>query len=115
MEMLEAYDWPGNVRDLQNCIETAVILCDGDTLVIEEQRLFPTKHRLPKGEGPSPRIPLTESRLEPQRSQIEDALRRTHGKVGGPTGAAALLNVPPSTLRYRITSLRIDRDLFKKD
>lgn len=115
MEMLEAYDWPGNVRDLQNCIETAVILCEGDTLVIEEQRLFPTRHRSSNTEGPSPRIPLTESRLEPQRPQIEDALRRTRGKVGGTTGAAAMLHVPPSTLRSRIKSLRIDRDLFRKD
>lgn len=95
MEILEAYDWPGNVRELQNFVETSVILCRGDTLVIEEQRLFPTKRRSPNSEGSSQRIPLTESRLESQRSAIEDAVRRSHGKVGGPTGAAAILNVPP--------------------
>jgi PAS domain S-box-containing protein len=115
MEILEAHNWPGNVRELQNFVQTSVILCDGDTLIIEEHRLFPTKHRLPNSEGPSARIPLTESRLEPQRPQIEEALRRSRGKVGGTTGAAAMLNLPPSTLRSRITSLRIDRSLYRKD
>lgn len=115
MEMLESHNWPGNVRDLQNCIETAVILCEGDTLVIRENRLFPWKSRLANSEEPSIRIPVAESRLEYQRPIIENALRRCHGKVGGPNGAAALLKVPPSTLRSRIQALRINPQLYKND
>jgi PAS domain S-box-containing protein len=115
MDMLSACDWPGNVRELQNVIETAVILCDADTLVVPEQRLFPATHPFPSSEGPSLRIPLTESRLEHQRPQIEEALRRCYGKVGGTDGAAAMLKVPVSTLYSKIKILRINRYKYRKD
>jgi transcriptional regulator with GAF, ATPase, and Fis domain len=116
MDMLESCNWPGNVRELQNVVENAVILCDSDTLVVPEQHLFPPATRqFPGSEEPLPRIPLTESRLEPQRPQIEEALRQCNGKNGGTNGAAAMLKVPASTLHSRMKALRINHYNYRKN
>jgi formate hydrogenlyase transcriptional activator len=107
LELLQAYDWPGNIRELQNVIERAVILCDGDTLVVDETWL--------QYESPSPSAVRGLGRLDEdqEREMIESALRQTRGRVSGPGGAAAKLGIPRSTLESRIRSLGIDKQRFK--
>jgi len=111
LELLQSYPWPGNIRELQNVIERSVILCESDIFSIDESWL------------PLP-LPATESerhielprRLEAQeKNMIEEALKASRGRVFGPTGAAAKLGIPRSTLESKIKSLKIDRNRFKTD
>jgi formate hydrogenlyase transcriptional activator len=108
LELLNAYQWPGNIRELQNVIERAVILCEGDTLSIDEVWLphEPARHT----EHPSGLARLGSDR---EKALIESALRESKGRVSGPSGAAAKLGIPRSTLETKIRALGIDKHLFK--
>ena len=108
MELLKAYPWPGNVRELQNVIERAVILCEGQTLSIDEVWL---QHE-PRGQGKALHG-LARLGSDRERALIESALRESKGLVSGPSGAAAKLGIPRSTLETKIRTLRIDKHLFK--
>ena len=110
LRLLQDYDWPGNIRELQNVIERSVILSSRDVFEIDESWL--PRQSAP----PPPRLePLAPSRGEPrsEREMIEAALAECRGRVAGPTGAAARLNVPPSTLDHRIKALNINKAQFK--
>ena len=114
MERLQAYGWPGNIRELQNVIERAVILCEGDTLSIDEAWLKPdVRARSPRSSSPKGSL----GRPDPARDRevIEAALADSRGRVSGPSGAAAKLGVPRQTLESRIASLGIDRHRFRSD
>jgi formate hydrogenlyase transcriptional activator len=104
VELIETYDWPGNIRELQNVIERAVILCDSDTLSVDESWLRPE---------PEPDGRLQPSLSSHQREIIEAALAHSHGLVAGPHGAAAKLGVPRTTLESKIKSLRIDKNRYR--
>jgi formate hydrogenlyase transcriptional activator len=107
LELFKAYDWPGNIRELQNVVERAVILCESDTFDIDENWL--------KAESSSPSTPtgpLTEL-TKREREMIEAALSKCRGRVSGPAGAAALLEVPRQTLESKIASLGINKHQFK--
>jgi len=104
----QAYDWPGNIRELQNVIERAVILCDGDTFSVDESWL--------KRQSPKP--PETGTRLVPtlvdrEKAMIESALQECRGHISGSNGAAAKLGIPRQTLESKITKLGINRHRFK--
>jgi PAS domain S-box-containing protein len=107
---LQNYDWPGNIRELQNVIERSVILNSGDVFAIDESWLSkPSARRRPQVALPTP------SQGEPhsERELIEAALAACRGRVSGRSGAAARLGVPPSTLDHRIKALSIDKTQFK--
>jgi transcriptional regulator with PAS, ATPase and Fis domain len=109
LELLQSYSWPGNIRELQNVIERSVILCDTDIFSIDESWL--PKQPLLTPPGNPTELPQT---LEAQeKSMIEAALKETRGRVFGPTGAAAKLGIPRSTLESKIRSLKIDKNRFK--
>src|SRR3989449_1748968 len=108
LDLLQAYHWPGNIRELQNVIERAVILSDGDTFVVDETWFLPVS---PKSAVPA--VPLFANLVEQERDLIENALREAHGQVSGPAGAAAKLGIPRQTLESKIRKLRIDRYRFK--
>ena len=112
LELLECYDWPGNIRELQNIIERSVILCSGDVLSVDESWLS-KKSAPPLAEvkGETQVKGTAESRSE--REMIEAALAATRGRVSGPSGAAAKLGIPASTLETRIKALKIDKVRFK--
>jgi len=108
LELLQAYPWPGNVRELQNVIERAAILCDGDTLSVDESWL--QHESLTGGAGSAT---LAASLEDQEREMIESALAESRGRVSGPSGAAARLGIARSTLESKIRSLRIDKHRFK--
>ena len=104
LDLCESYDWPGNIRELQNIIERSVILCKGDTFRVEQAWL--TAHsRRPRME----RRNLIGALQSYEKNLIEAALAESNGKVAGPDGAAAKLGVPRSTLDTRIKQLNIRR------
>jgi formate hydrogenlyase transcriptional activator len=112
LELFQAYDWPGNIRELQNVVERAVVLCDGDTFSVDETWL--------KGKRPqaSPQVSTPEGALgrldaDQERRIIEAALAETGGRVAGPSGAAAKLGIPRQTLDSKISSLGINKNRFK--
>src|SRR3989449_2930539 len=107
-DLLQAYHWPGNIRELQNVIERAVILSDGETFFVDETWLVPV---VPKSEVPA--VPMFANLVQQERDMIENALRETRGLVSGPTGAAAKLGIPRLTLESKIKKLGIDRYRFK--
>jgi len=108
LKLLQAYPWPGNVRELQNVIERAAILCDGDTLSVDETWL---QHESPARRADS--ATLAASLEDRERKMIEAALAESRGRVSGASGAAARLGIARSTLESRIRSLRIDKHRFK--
>jgi formate hydrogenlyase transcriptional activator len=102
MNSLCRYDWPGNIRELQNVIERAVLLTDGRELHLSNLGL--------KGLAPA-RPPQPDHTLaELERSYIADTLRKTNWVVGGRAGAAARLGLPRTTLISRMRKLGISRE-----
>jgi formate hydrogenlyase transcriptional activator len=99
MDTLVRYAWPGNIRELQNFIERAVILTEGAALRAPLAEL-----RESKSKG-SPGATLKEV----ERKHVLQVLRDTDWILGGPTGAAARLGIPRTTLIYRMRRLGIER------
>ena len=110
LAMLHAYKWPGNIRELQNVIERAVILCDGETLSIDESSMprenFET---LPTS------VPLADALMRTQKEMIEAALVESRGRVSGPSGAAVKLGITRTTLDFRIRQLKINKYSFRTE
>jgi formate hydrogenlyase transcriptional activator len=108
MELFHAYDWPGNIRELQNVVERAVILSEGETFFVDETWLT---HVTPTLAATT--APLVANLVEHEREILEAALRESEGVVGGPTGAAVKLGIPRQTLDSKIRKLGINRHRFK--
>jgi PAS domain S-box-containing protein len=108
LELLQSYPWPGNIRELQNVIERSVIVCDTENFSVDESWLS----RQPAGE-PKSQPELSRKLAVQEKEMIEAALRESGGRVSGPSGAAARLGIPGSTLDSKIRSLKIDKNRFK--
>ena len=108
LDLFQSYTWPGNIRELQNVVERAVILCEGDAFSVDETWLQ-------LGPRPSPglTVPLLAKVAEREKEVIESALAECKGRISGPAGAAAKLGIPRQTLESRIGKLGIDRYRFK--
>ncbi len=108
LELLESYAWPGNIRELQNVIERSVIVCETDLFSVDPSWL--------SFESSSPRHggPIAGKSADQEKVAIETALAAAAGRVSGPSGAAAQLGMPPSTLESKIRSLKINKFRFKK-
>jgi formate hydrogenlyase transcriptional activator len=107
IELLQAYDWPGNIRELQNVIERSVILSAGDVFSIDEAWV---RRELRQSR---PITPLAASMADREREMIEAALAESEGRVAGPSGAAAKLGIPRQTLDSKIANLQISKERFK--
>src|SRR5882672_1696645 len=114
MDALSRYHWPGNIRELQNVIERAVIISTGPVLSVDVSDLKVSKagHAAEKTAVPKPPIngALHSVLEETERQQILKALAQSNWIVAGPNGAAALLGLNRSTLQVRIRKLGISRD-----
>jgi PAS domain S-box-containing protein len=109
LDLLESYSWPGNIRELQNVIERSVIICETETLTIDDSWLS-----LGDSSRQSPAGSLGGQIAAQEKELIERALAETAGRVAGASGAAAKLGVPPSTLESKIRLLKINKHQYKK-
>ena len=97
MEALQGYPWPGNIRELRNVIERAVILSEGSTL------------QVPVGSAAGSSLDAPPTLAAAERGQILAALEQTGWHIRGPAGAAKLLGLKPTTLESRIKKLGLQR------
>jgi len=103
LDELTMYDWPGNIRELQNLVERSVILSPGPVLRID------IPNRVPFADSGTPGEDLRKDLTEHERERILETLRVCGGKIGGEAGAAARLGVKRTTLQSRIKKLNIER------
>jgi transcriptional regulator with GAF, ATPase, and Fis domain len=103
LRQLTEYDWPGNIRELQNVLERAVIVSSGDRLWLPEGL---TNKRAVEGDKPAAQGMLR-SLQEVEREHIVTVLQRTGGRIAGPGGAAEILELHPNTLRSRMKKLGV--------
>jgi formate hydrogenlyase transcriptional activator len=108
IETLQSYDWPGNIRELQNVIERAVILCEGEIFSVD-----PTWLRRDASRQSGALAPLASTLADREREVIEAALAESRGRIAGPSGAAAKLGIPRQTLDSKIANLQISKSRFK--
>ena len=106
LELLQAYPWPGNIRELQNVIERSVIVCDTGNFSVDETWLS----RPPLASEPTSRVELSQELAAQEKEMIEVALRESRGRV---SGAAAKMGIHRSTLASKIAVLNIDKYRFK--
>jgi transcriptional regulator with GAF, ATPase, and Fis domain len=103
IEALRAYDWPGNIRELQNAVERAVLVSQGKAL----------EFHLPKSAAkkePEPEEIVTAGRQkENERDHLLKVLNKTNWKIYGPRGAAELLDMNPATLTYRVKKMGLKK------
>jgi formate hydrogenlyase transcriptional activator len=103
LEALTRYDWPGNIRELQNLLERSVILTNGSTLNVAMPEFAPA------ATPTSPRGRNSEAAQASERERIIKALEEAKGQVGGPDGAAARLGLKRTTLQNRMQKYKIAR------
>jgi len=109
LELLQSYPWPGNIRELQNIIERSVIVCETENFSVDESWLL----RQPLASESKSQLEPSRKLVAQEKKMIEAALRESGGQVSGPSGAAAKLGLPGSTLESKIRSLKISKKLFK--
>lgn len=116
LEALEQYHWPGNIRELEHLVESAVLSAKGEMLDValparKAQSVVPVTNHLPEPttvtlvNGTARPVTLAEN----EQAHIQMVLRHTGGRIAGPQGAAAILGLPPSTLRSRIKKLGLKK------
>ncbi|WP_151086276.1 sigma-54-dependent Fis family transcriptional regulator [Hymenobacter baengnokdamensis] len=119
MAALQAYPWPGNIRELEHVLEQAIIVSQGQWLEFGGFASGPALLALPPGpatyEAPAAALTTNQSDApiktlrDQERDHILTALHRTEGRVSGPNGAALLLDINPKTLEARMKKLGIRR------
>ncbi len=110
-EQLTVYDWPGNIRELQNVVERAVILAQGGPLHFDLPKRRVSQPMPSRAGSPASMVLLTrEERKVQERESIVEALKQTQGKVFGVSGAAELLGMKPTTLVSRMKALGIPKN-----
>jgi DNA-binding NtrC family response regulator len=109
LDLLQRYSWPGNIRELQNVIERSVIVCETENFSVDESWLS----QQPPATEPNTDIGSFKRLPAQEKAIIETALSECGGRVYGPSGAAAKLGMPRSTLEHKIRSLRINKNRFK--
>ena len=105
MDQLMAYDWPGNVRELKNVLERAIITSPSTDLRLPEPLGGSSPSSAPGRAGPTQGA--SQILAEVERNHIAGVLQATGWRISGPNGAAVILGLNPSTLRYRIKKLGI--------
>ena len=106
LDRLRSYPWPGNVRELQNVIERSVIVSDTDEFTVDESWLSGAS-------AAESRLGLYGTMAAHEKAVVEEALRASGGRVAGPSGAAARLGIPRSTLESKIRMLKINKSRFR--
>ena len=107
LDRLVDYAWPGNIRELENVVERAIILGEGETLSVDESLLGRPRSRTSVASAPR-------TLRDAERQAVEEALAASGGRIAGAGGAAARLGVPPSTLDSLVARLGVDKALYRK-
>jgi transcriptional regulator with GAF, ATPase, and Fis domain len=105
MDQMLQYEWPGNIREFEHLIERSMIISEGSSFTLGDQL---------KSSSPAMSVANNGSENDLasiERDHIMQVLRTTEWKIEGPCGAATILNLHPSTLRFRIKKLGITRPL----
>jgi len=110
LELFQSYEWPGNIRELQNVVERSVILSCDEVFSVDEAWLHMNGRRT-GSQDPISKCEVPASNSE--RQIIEETLSETKGRISGANGAAARLQVSPSTLDRTIRKLNIQKRRFK--
>ncbi|MEZ5508022.1 MAG: sigma 54-interacting transcriptional regulator [Gammaproteobacteria bacterium] len=118
LNKLQQYNWPGNIRELENIIERAVILSGNSRLQIDlptssEPKARAKSHVITVGDEATTPVLTDQERFQRDRENLIAALRQCNGKVAGKDGAASLLGVRPTTLYSRLQKYRIDAAHYK--
>jgi len=106
MQALVAYEWPGNIRELEHLIERTLVLTKGDTI---KDIVLPTPRQQTHAPTDGVRIKTME---ENERDHIIEVLKTCHGRIWGVGGAAELLGIPPTTLQSKMKKLGIRKDIL---
>jgi transcriptional regulator with GAF, ATPase, and Fis domain len=109
LDLLCSYNWPGNIRELQNLIERSVIMCETENFSVDKTWL----PRQPLASECKSQSDFTQKLAAQEKEMIEAALSESRGQVFGPSGAAAILGMPRSTVESKIRSLKINKNHFK--
>jgi PAS domain S-box-containing protein len=112
MERMQSYPWPGNIRELINIIERAVILSQHQRLHLDFSLCEENKQRVKAAPSELSTIHTDEELRQRETNNIIAALTQSKGKVFGQDGAAAMLRVKPTTLASRIKRLGINRHQY---
>ncbi|MCF2496718.1 sigma 54-interacting transcriptional regulator [Dyadobacter chenhuakuii] len=113
-EEMKAYDWPGNIRELINVIEQAVILNNGNSKLELRRRLLDVSTQAAGEFTIKTLSDLKHVQIETEREYITSILIKTNGVVRGALGAAELMNIKPTTLESRMAKLGIKKEDFGK-
>jgi transcriptional regulator with PAS, ATPase and Fis domain len=109
LALLLSYPWPGNIRELQNVVERSVIVCETENFSVDECWLS----QRPLASESTSHLKLAHKLAAHEKEMIEAALRKSEGRVSGPSAAAARLGISRSTLESKIRSLKINKYHFK--
>lgn len=111
-QALDAYDWPGNIRELENVLERSVILSDGKSELELKQKLSDMSVELSDRPTIETLADVRNIQRETERGYIVSILKKTNGRIRGIDGAAALLDIKPTTLESKMAKLGIKKDDF---
>lgn len=115
LDSLKQYQWPGNVREMENVMEQSVVMNDGVSALVLRKPLFNHFPSAVKNEPASAGIPgnlgdIKRIHSETERAYIISILKKAKGRIRGPKGAASLLDLPPSTLESKMVKLGIRKE-----
>jgi transcriptional regulator with PAS, ATPase and Fis domain len=110
LDLFRNYDWPGNIRELQNVVERSVIVSPDDVFCVDNSWLPSIPRSLSARQTNEDG---SDDDAQHERDVIESALAQSRGRISGPSGAAARLGLPSSTLNSRIEKLKIRKSRFK--
>jgi DNA-binding NtrC family response regulator len=110
LDLFRNYDWTGNIRELQNVVERSVILSPDDVFCVDNLWLPSIPRSLNERQTNKDG---SDDDAQHEREVIESALAQSRGRISGPSGAAARLGLPSSTLNSRIEKLKIRKSRFK--
>lgn len=112
IEEMQAYNWPGNIRELENVLEQSVVLNDGNSKLTLMRSLTAVVTEAVSKTGIETLPDIKRIHHQTEKKYITSALKKTNGRIRGTNGAAALLNIKPTTLESKMAKLNISRHDF---
>ena len=112
LKEMHAYNWPGNIRELENVLEQSVILSDGKSALELMRSLTDAAPGVTSSQNIETLQDVKYIQMETEKAYIISILRKSDGRIRGINGAAELLNLKPTTLESKMIKLGIKKDDF---